>query len=263
MALLADSPVHWDILRDPRPTYRGDPGGRVATVHFLVALADAPAFVQHIIGTVETIPYSGGSISRVVPLVYPDDPQMFLVSYEVEYFGTPGGSGSSVFSSQFSHARVACEFATLPFGVAGDSPYWSLEADFGVAVETIPGSAFRFADNSRLSGEAGNQVGVVSYALTVFQSAQPFGYAAASLVGKVNSVAFDDFPPGTLWLKGLRSQQSRGMFSTSLVKGYNLQFRERPWREVMRPDGAWEAPLTVAGGLPKYADTDLNALKYL
>jgi hypothetical protein len=233
-------------------------------MHFLVALNDVTPFVRHIIGTVETIEYSGGTISRVVPLVYPDDTEMFLVSYKPEYFGTPGGSGTSVYSSMFSHARIACEFSTLPFGVQGDSPYWTLDADFGVSVETIPGSAFRFpSDGSSLSGEAGNSVGVVSYVLTVYQSATPFGYSAASLVGKVNSAAFDDFPIGTLWLKGLRSQQSRGMFSQSLVKSYNLQFRERPWNEVMRADGAWEAPLTVAGSLPKYQSTDLNLLKYI
>ena len=264
MAFLADSPVPFALLRDPAPIYRGDPGGRVATMHFLVALNDVTAFVHHIIGTRETIAYLGGTMERVIPLVYPDDPEMFLVSYQPEYFGTPGGSGTSVYSSMFSHARVACEFATLSFGVQGDSPYWSLSTDFAVAVETIPGSAFVFpSDGSRLSGDAGTSVGVVSYVLTVYQSATTFGYTAASLVGKVNSVAFDDFPIGTLWLKGLRSQLSRGMFSQSLVKSYDIQFRARPWNEVMRGDGAWEAPLTVAGSLPKYQSDDLNQLKYM
>jgi hypothetical protein len=138
-----------------------------------------------------------------------------------------------------------------------------MSADFGFSVEAAPGTAYQFSDGSHLAGDTGQRVGVVSFALTTYMSATPFNYASASLVGKVNSAVFDDFPIGTLWLKGLRSEFSRGMFSRSLVKGYELQFRQRPWNQVMRADGAWEVALTVVGGLPKYESADLNILKYM
>lgn len=265
MALLADMPVACPILRDPAPTYRGGPDGRSATMAFKVAIDDVTAFIHHAIGTLEVINYGGGvTAERVVPLVYPDDPEMHLVAYDLEYFGTPNGDGTSVFADQFSHARIFCEFATLPFGVGGDTPFYTLTSDYGVTVETIPGSVLTFpSDSSSLSGEYGLTVATISYTLTQFMSVTPIPYAVASLVGSVNSVAWGIFPAGTLRFDGAQSQYARGMFSQTLVKSYALKFRPRPWQEVMRADGVWEEAELGATGLTKYGEADLRVLAYL
>jgi hypothetical protein len=266
MALVADIPVDYTIARNPPPTYRGGPDGRAATITFQVAINDATAFVQHAIGTVELIDHGDGiTTERVVPLIYPDDPEMHLVAYDVEYFGTPNGSGWSFFTNQFSHARILCEFATLPFPTGGgDTPFYTLTADYGTSIETIPGSVWRFpSDNSTLSGEGGLFTGVVSFTLTQFLSRTPIPYSVLSMVGSVNSVAWGIFPIGTLRFDGAQSQYAKGMFSETLVKSYSLKFRPRPWREVLRANGVWEEPVLGGTSNKKYSAANLKVLAYL
>lgn len=264
MSTINDFQVPCPIMRDPAPWISGGPGGREGEMTFLVGINDLPSFLETLAGTTETIDLGGGTtIERVVPLVHPDVPEMMVVGYYAEAFGRPGGTGASAHTGQFSHYRVRCNFATLPFLANGDTAYYTWTTDAGENHETIPGSTLQFSDGTSVTGDAGLPMPVVVLNLTTFMSVTPVTFALASLIGKVSSAAVDDYPAGTLRFTNVRSDYNQGMFSRSLVKSYQLKFREKPWNEVLRLDGVWESPTLGTSGLTKYQSSDLNILKYM
>jgi hypothetical protein len=271
MATLDDIPVPFTILRNPAPVITGGPSGRTGRMHFLTALNDVGPFIQTIAGTVQTIPMEGGgTVDRIVPLVHPNDSGMFVVSYESEALGTPGGiwgQGLSVYTNMFSHARISLEFMSLPFAdVNSSDPWYTINVDSGTTIETLPDQSFFFPGGEELTGEAGIPIPVINFNITTFMSTKPVGYTEALLAGRVNSAPFTTtdygtFPPGFLRFAGARSEQTRGAYGTSLVKSYSLAFRPIEWNKSMRKSGAWDYP-TTSGGMSKYLAGNLNILKY-
>jgi hypothetical protein len=262
MALLEDIPLtssQYALTYDPKPIYEGGPEGRRATMHFLTGINTVSTFVQFIKGTVETI--NGGL--RVVPLLYPDDHELQLISYMVEYFGTPTGTaplvGESIYTPLFSHARISCEFRTLPFDLA-DAAYYSISTDTGAVIETIPDSALVFPGGERTTGDYGLPIPITGLVITTYMSPTPVSYTLASLTGKVNSSTAFGFPAGTLRFNGVKSDFARGLYSRTLVKSFSLAFREPGWNYVMKRNGTWDIPLYPGNGNPKYLSADLNIL---
>lgn len=264
MATIDDFQVPWAIMRKPEPWIGAGPGGREGEITFLVALNDLPSFVQTMAGTTETIDIGGGStIERIVPLVHPDDPQLVALSYRAEAFGSPKGTGASVHSTQFSHYRVRVQFATLPYADSGETAYYTLTTDTAEAFETIPNLKLNFSDGSSVTGEFGVPTAPTAIVLTTFLSVTPVTFALASLVGRINSVAFDDFPQYTLRFTGVRSDYSRGAYTRTLVKSYNLLFRDPHWNKILRADGVWDTATLGTSGVGRFLTTDLNALKFM
>lgn len=265
MATLDDIPVPFTILRDPPPTIQGGPGGRGGDMHFCMALNDRGAFIQTMAGTTETIPIPGGGTSeRIIPLVHPDDPGLFAVSYDSKAIGGAGnvwGEGLSVYTEMFTHAVISVRFESLPFALGSADPWYTLNVTSGVTIETIPDGAFLFDGVEEMTGEAGIPIPLVQYNLTTYLNTQQISYAVAQLSGKVNSVEFEGFPAGFIRYTGTVSEMTRGGSGTSLVKSYALSFRPIMWNYSMRRNGVWAIPLT-AGGLTKYQTADLNILKY-
>lgn len=264
MALIEDlTSISWTLRYEPKPIYEGGPEGRRATMHFLVALNDVTAFVQFIKGTVEAIPIAGGgTMDRVVPLLYPDDNELQLTSYRVEYFGTPGATrleGQSIYTHMYSHARIDCEFQTLPFDLA-DAAYYSISTDTGVVIETIPDTGLVFPGGERTTGDYGLPIPITALIVTTYMSPTPVSYTLASLTGKVNSSTAFGFPAGTLRFNGVKSDFAKGLYSRTLVKSFGLAYREPGWNYVMKKDGSWDIPLFPATGNPKYLSADLNIL---
>lgn len=261
MALLEDIPLtpdKWTIRYDPKPIYEGGPDGRRATMHFLTGLNDVTTFIQFIKGTVETI----NGAQRVVPLLYPDDNELQLTSYRVEYFGTPGAvpePGQSIFTGLYSHARIDCEFQTLPFDLV-DAAYYSISTDTGAVIETIPDTGLVFPGGERTSGDYGLAIPVTALIITTYMSPTPVSYTLASLTGKVNSSTAFGFPAGTLRFNGVKSDFARGLYSRTLVKSFGLAYREPGWNYVMKKNGVWDIPLFPGNGQPKYQSADLNIL---
>jgi hypothetical protein len=256
--------VGWAISRQPPPWIRYGPSGGEAEITFLIALNDLPAFRETLIGTVETIAYpGGGTMERIVPLVHPDDPALFAIGYHAEAIGTPGGSGASVHTSQFSHYKVRVDFATLPFGTGGDVPYYSWSTQAAEQFQTIPGVTLHFSDGSALTGDYGLPMVCINMNLTTYLSTSPVDYTLASLAGRINSVAVDSFPPYTLRFTGATSEFQQTSTSRSLVKTYSLAFRDPHWNMGLRKDGAWDTFTVGATGLGPFQATDLNILKYL
>jgi hypothetical protein len=264
MALIEDCPVPWTIRYEPKPVYRGGPEGRIATMHFMLDnIHNVTPFVQFIKGVPETIPVAGGgTMQRIVPLLYPDDNELQLVSYQVEYFGTPGATrlpGQSIFTGLYSHARVDCEFQTLPFEYA-DQLFYSISTDTGAVIETIPDSGLVFPGGERTTGDYGLPIPITALIITTYMSPTPVSYALASLTGRVNSTTAFGFPPGTLRFNGVKSDFARGMFSRTLVKSFGLAYREPGWNYVMKKNGVWDIPTFPGTGNPKYLSADLNIL---
>lgn len=266
MAFIEDMPLAsnlWAPTYDPKPIYEGGPEGRRATMHFVMGLNDVTTFVQFIKGQPETIPIAGGgTMQRIVPLLYPDDNELQLVSYGVEYFGTPGGvrgPGQSYYTPLFSHARVDCEFQTLPF-VFEDQAFYSISTDTGAVIETLPDTGLVFPGGERTTGDYGLPIPITALIITTYMSPTPVSYALASLTGKVNSTTAFGFPPGTLRFNGVKSDFARGLYSRTLIKSFGLAFREPGWNYVMRKNGVWDIPLFPGNGNPKYLSSDLNIL---
>jgi hypothetical protein len=270
MATLDDITVPFTILRDPPPMVRGGPGGRSGTIHFLTALNDSDAFIESMVGETETVALpGGGTTERIVPLVHPDHPDMYAVSYEKTARGGAGGvwsTGLSVYTSMFSHSMISVEFQSLPFEFGSGEPWFTLSVDSGVTIETLPDQSFFFPGGEELTGEAGIPIPIINFNITTFMSTKPVGYTEALLAGRINSAPFTTtdygtFPPGFLRFAGARSEQTRGAYGASLVKSYSLAFRPIHWNYSMRRTGAWDIPVT-SGGYNKYLSADLNILKY-
>ena len=49
-------------------------------------------------------------------------------------------------------------------------------------------------------------------------------------------------------------------FQKSYIKTFNFRYRSRPWNQVLRHDGVWEAPQNTATGETKYATGSLQPL---
>lgn len=258
-------------LRQPAPTIAGGPDGRSGTLAFAVDLADLGNFLEFVAGTDETIPLSGGgSIVRRVPLLHPDDPAMFLDSYDAEMFGTAGAAtwapGLSIHTEQFTHVRLRMLFRTLPPGVGGDQPYYTVSSETSSTMETIPGNSFVTASGRRLTGEAGLPIPCTSLIVSTFLSPTPVSYTLARLSGQINSTAVDlgvygTFPAGTLRFDGVRQDIAVGSSGSTNAKSFILKHRDRLWNQVLNDLGEWEFAYSVGGGLPKYQSTDLNILK--
>jgi len=184
----------------------------------------------------------------------------------VEYFGTPGGTGASVFTPQFSHARIHLEFAVLPFPIGGSAPFYTLTTDHGVSMETLPGSTLTFPSGGSLTGDWALRVGTVAYNLTTYLGTTPVSPTLSAMTGKINLGVFTvpgigSFADGTLRLDGISSQYAEGMFERTMVKSFALRYRERDWNQVMNAAGVWETPTLGATGLTKYQKTSFEPLK--
>ena len=260
------------ILRQPAPTIGGGPDGHEGEITFLISpLSQIGPFLTHCAGFLEDVPIAGGgTVERRVPLIHPDDPDMYIESYTIEYFGRPMSEswapGKSIHTEQFSHARMRSYFRTLPLGVGPDQQFYTIDIETGATVETVPGGAMKTATNRPLTGDFGLTIPTSNLVVTTFMSPTPISYAIHQMVGKVNSTEFTDpeignFPIGTLRFQGVKQATSRGSTGRTLVKSFNLGYREELWNKVLNDVGVWEFAYTVSGGLMKYKSADLNILK--
>jgi hypothetical protein len=260
------------IARNPAPTIEGGPEGRAGVLTFLISpLTQIGPFLTWCAGADETMPIAGGgSIVRRVPLRHPDDDEMYIESYSLDYFGTPKSDtwaiGKSIHTEQFSHARMTAYFRTLPLGVGSGQQFYTISSEIGASVETVPGAAMVDEDGNKLTGDRGWVVPCTNLVVNTYLSNTPVGYAIHSLVGRVNSVGFVDpilgtYPAGTLRFEGVAQAATIGTTGFNLTKSFNLKFREMPWNKVPNKVGLWQFAYAVGDGSPKYQSSDLNILK--
>jgi hypothetical protein len=204
------------IPRDPLPVFTGGPDGRTAELTFLITPISALGpFLDFVAGVDETVPIAGGgSITRRVPLRHPDDPDMYIESYSREYFGTPltelWAPGKSIYTEQFSHARLRCFFRTRPVGVGPGLQYYSISRESGATAEVVPGNAMVTASGRALTGEGWVTLMCQGIVLTTYMSPDPISYAVDSLVGSVNSAPLvllaNTYPTGTVRFENTREE---------------------------------------------------------
>jgi hypothetical protein len=258
-------------LRQPAPTIVGGPDGRSGMLAFAVDLADIGNFLEFVAGTDEIVPTpGGGSITRRVPLLHPDDSGMFVDSYDGEMFGTAGKNlwtpGLSIHTEQFTHVRLRMLFRTLPIAIGGDQPYYTIASETSSTMETIPGNSFVTESGRRLTGDGGLPIPCTSLIVTTYLSPTPVSYTLARLSGQVNSTDVDfgiygTFPAGTLRFDGVRQDIAVGSSGSTNAKSFILKHRDIEWNKVLNDRGEWEFAYSVGNGLPKYRSTDLNILK--
>lgn len=259
------------IARSPAPTMEGNPEGRFSELTFQIKpLSALGPFLTFLRGEVEDVPIlGGGTISRRVPLVHPDDSDQYIESYRADYWGRAGSElwepGKSVHTEQYSFIKLRAFFRTLPPGIGSDQQFYTISDETGADVQTIPGGAMETESGRSLTGEMGITIPCTSLVVTTFMSPTPISYAIRSIVGRVNSTPFtdgsDSYPAGVVRFDAVRQEQSRGTSGSVLTKSFTLKFRDEPWNKVMNDLGVWEYAYSVSGGATKYKTADLNILK--
>jgi hypothetical protein len=258
------------IARNPPPTMEGGPDGRFSEITFQIKpLSQLGPFLTFLQGELETVPIVGGTITRRVPLIHPDDVEQYIDSYRVDYFGRAMAElwepGKSVHTEQYSFVKLRAFFRTLPPGIGPDQQYYTISDETGADVQTIPGGAMKTESNRVLTGERGIVIPCTSLVVTTFMSPNPISYAIRSIVGRVNSTPFtdgsDSYPTGTMRFESVRQERSVGSSGSILTKSFAVKMRDEPWNKVMNDIGVWENAYAVSGGATKYKTADLNILK--
>lgn len=264
MAFLTDYAGNFDILRKPAPRIEGGPGGRSGRLSVRIPLDALSDFLAFAAGTVETVDVGGGAtMERILPVSFPGDGDLLLMSYRAEAFGGPASGSASFLAGGFSHWQLDCEFATLPYGTDGETAYYTLTDDTGEQFLSIEGLKLHYSNGTISPGDFGLPVPVTNITLTTFLGNTPVSYAVRQMVGKINSVAFEDIPQYMLRFVGIKSDYARGSFSRTLTKSYGFQYRYPHWNMHLRSDGVWDTATLGTSGVGAYLTTDLNLLKYL
>lgn len=255
------------IARSPAPEITGGPDGRTARASFLIKpLTEIGPFLAFAAGSNEVLPLAGGgTITRKVPLRWPDDAEMYVDSYNLTYLGKAMDAlwqpGLSIHTEQYNYARMDMFFRTLPEGVGSGQVFYTISTESGVDVETIPDGGFVTAGGRKVTGDRGIFIPGTILVVTTYLSPTPVSYTLRSLVGRVNSVDFEDHPPGTLRFDSVRQEFTTGSAGQGLTKSFAFKARDEPWNKVLDDLGAWDYAYSVATGQPKYKSTDLNLLK--
>lgn len=191
---------------------------------------------------------SGGPVTTVPPMVYPEIPNLYAREITIEGKGKATQGTSQI---QFTQAVVTAKYGTSSGWSAIPNPNMSIdpgspfvyatqEIDFGRESLTVPASSLFLANAHRLKKEK-YAVPLPHAILTIQLQRVPYLPAQAILVamGKpINSVAFLGVQPGYLLFEGCKSHMEN-MSDGSYSQNLTLVFRVRPvlrWDETYDPD---------------------------
>lgn len=252
---VADLPGRWTYLYKPQMKLQTINGGYESTLAFETDFSNLGSFVSTIAGTSQTITTTWGSMNRVVTLQHPIFSGLYAIDIDTEAFGAASES-SQLITDLWSHAKVVVKFRSVNYGITGDQAYMTIEEDSGSEYTTIPGRKFAFPDGQPIDQEAGRFSAVKNYILSLYQCPDQNSSSTDALMGKVNSVAFLDWPAGQLLFGRIRSTQSRSMGGVlQFQKQMTLAYREYPWNQSYKRDGTLDTPVDPAGN-PQYAEAD-------
>lgn len=264
MSYILDSPVPFRTLSAGGGGDGGDQGWSHALGFWVGGSLsggspmDIYTFLNFISGTTETFSSGGIVYNRIVPLRHPYLTNMLLTRVRWDFTGPPLDAEPG-----WTDAKVWCEFGVPPYAITGDQPFYTIRTRFGAAYETVPDSAFQFSDGSKLSSDSGLFIPEIGFTVTTYLDPIAVSDTVAAMTGTVNSAIFLGRAIGTIRFDGVETEFTRNAsLQSTYVKTFSLNFRPRPWNEVLRKDGAWDVPTSVATGLPKYASADHNLLLY-
>lgn len=203
---------------------------------------------------------SGGPVTTVPPMAYPEIPNLYARDITIE---GKGKCTQGTLQLQFEKAIVTAQYGTssgwspLPLpnmSIDPGSPftYATQDLDFGREMLTIEKSAVFLANGSKLKNQ--NYAVPLPHAILTIQLQRvPYLPAQAILVamGKpLNSVRFLGVDPGYLMFDGCKSHREN-MTDGSYSQNLTLVFRVRPvlrWDEVYGPEPSDGPQQVLTGG---------------
>lgn len=272
MSTVADLPEGWNRLAGD--TVVGQDNGRVeAEAVWWGPWASYSGFLAAVGGIAEDIDYGNGIVvSRVVPLKFPSDSDLFDQCYatRASLIGRGMPAPHATEGITYSHCMARVYFETNPgMNFGADSPFMSVQWGAGLDFITRPGTAYELPSYSparKLNQDVGVPVATLEFGITFYQVAayNPTDYLP--YVGRVNSIPFIvgdvEFPAGTIhYLNPSGATTTTVGNVSSWTISHRFKYREIEHNKIMRPDGSgFEAPVQVGTTTKILPEIDLNGL---
>lgn len=257
---VATLPGTWSYLYRSPLRVGGSADGWNGQVTFDTTFANMGAFCSAVAGQVTTVTSAYGGLARILPLQHPLFSNLYATSLEAEAYGTPSAT-SQALGDLWSNARIAVNFESPKYLIAGDAPFLTFEIDRGSVYTTIPGRKFRFTNGEPIDQNAGTFAVQNAYILTSYQcSAQHDDLIDLVAAAPLNDAPFFGKPAGTLLFGGVRSMLQVSMGGVILYqKSYSFLYRSTPWNQAYRRDSVLDTPVDPAG-FPEYGTSDFSTL---
>ncbi len=245
MSTISDLPASAATMGNPNGNggYQGgyDGQGREETIIWSVPWEDRFAFEAAVQGYAQTFTSGGATYTRNVPLQSPYNPKLYAVAVR---FKSQGKTNVTI-DRPYNTVVYEIRFGILPFGVDGDAPFQSLQAQGASRQITIPNSRYIFSNGEIVDhGIAVNHAGV-TYQFTQHQvndiislenallslMPNPLNNAPVTMAGRT-------FPTGTLLFETYSTTTELSLFGD--VKNslsMTLNYSALPWNSLVRSDG--------------------------
>ena len=119
MSTISDLPPSSKLLTGPSYAWQGfqDVSGREDSHTWEVKYSESNAFYQTVCGNVVTISYTGGSVTRRIPLQHPDNPQMY--AKRIDWQGIDGIKKNP--GDRYASVRIKVTFGYPGYSVTSDT----------------------------------------------------------------------------------------------------------------------------------------------
>lgn len=248
----------WSYLTKPHRNGTGDINTLQTFITFVTSYANHVNFINTIFGFTQTIGSSYGSITRVFRLQHPEYSNFYATAFQFELTGFNTG-GASIFQ-QYSHVRITVTFETLPYGIAGNTPFSTWNIKQGAVYTTAPGRKFGFASGEPLDQEAGAFSTLNSYILTLYNLPILNDSAIDNCAGCINNAGFQGRPAKQLLFNGCDSNiQNNVGGAITYQQSLSFTYRNYSWNQAYKANGTLDFPVDPSGN-PPYSTADFTTL---
>jgi len=259
MSTVADLPGNWKYLRKPAPTLSADGTKWGARISFVIDATDLIPFVNVIAGQTESVPYSGGSVDRIVMLQHPLFPWLWSSSFTCEYFGE-ASEDSTELEDMYSLVKVDVDFSSTNYPTSGGEPFLTWETKGSGLYATIPNRKMRFTTGEVLGADAGVHFTQTVYVLTLYQCPTLGDDILNAYDNTLNNATFRGIPAGQLRFDSWGGSFTIG--SGGVIQWTRqIQFTRQShhWNQYYRSDGILDTA-TDPDGNPTYGLANFSAL---
>ncbi len=244
MSTLADISVPY---RTEQGSYSlsGDSKSATASESYFMAFTDHQQFCLEVLGE---------SVGVTTPVQCPYWSNQVATSVNAEPLGYH-------VTNVYKEARVTVQYKTADYETTGDDAFRSDKLRFSGNMLTLPGLAYKFADNTPVESGVGQVVPEIEFSVTWAKIATLPTSTILAAIGKVNSTLFLGANAGTVLFAGADSdnQTSMGGVSKKSVQ-YSFIFRPIEWNKFLNPVTGNFATITTATGAFVYQSYELNNL---